>query len=79
MNDIIIIVPTFNENQNITILFDKLTLTNLRFDLQVIRIYANLSRITQTSLICSNSPNLLKCAKFAQSCQICSNVTNCSN
>jgi len=33
MNDIIIIVPTLNEKDNIEILFNKLNTTNLRFDL----------------------------------------------
>ena len=33
MNDIIVIVPTLNEKRNIEILFDKLTTTNIRFDL----------------------------------------------
>ena len=33
MHDIIIIVPTLNERGNIQILFDKLILTNLEFDL----------------------------------------------
>ena len=33
MNDIIIIVPTLNEKNNIEILFDKLIRTNLVFDL----------------------------------------------
>ena len=33
MNDVIIIVPTLNEKKNILILFNKLNLTNLGFDL----------------------------------------------
>ena len=33
MNDIIIIVPTLNEKENIEILFNKLNTTNIRFDL----------------------------------------------
>ena len=33
MNDIIIIIPTINEKKNIKFLFDKLTTTNIRFDL----------------------------------------------
>ena len=33
MNNIIIIIPTLNEKKNIKILFDKLTTTNIRFDL----------------------------------------------
>ena len=33
MNDVIIIVPTLNEKENILILFNKLNLTNLGFDL----------------------------------------------
>ena len=33
MNDIIVIVPTLNEKRNIEILFDKLIITNLVFDL----------------------------------------------
>jgi len=33
MNDIIIIVPILNEKENIKILFNKLSITNLRFDL----------------------------------------------
>ena len=33
MNDIIIIVPTLNEKENIKILFNKLTATKIRFDL----------------------------------------------
>ena len=33
MNNIIIIIPTLNEKKNIKILFDKLTTTNIKFDL----------------------------------------------
>ena len=33
MNDIIIIVPTLNEKENIKILFNKLNTTNIKFDL----------------------------------------------
>ena len=33
MNDIIIIVPTLNEKDNIEILFNKLNTTNIEFDL----------------------------------------------
>ena len=33
MNNIIIIVPVLNEKRNIEILFDKLIITNLVFDL----------------------------------------------
>ena len=33
MNDIVIIVPTLNEKDNITILFNKLNTTNIEFDL----------------------------------------------
>ena len=33
MNNIIIIVPTLNEKENIQILFNKLTYTNIAFDL----------------------------------------------
>ena len=33
MNDIIIIVPTLNEKENIEILFNKLNTTNIKFDL----------------------------------------------
>ena len=33
MNDVIIIVPTLNEKENIKILFNKLTETNIGFDL----------------------------------------------
>ena len=33
MNDIIIVVPTLNEKENIKILFNKLTTTNIKFDL----------------------------------------------
>ena len=33
MNDIVIVVPTLNEKENIKILFNKLTITNIVFDL----------------------------------------------
>ena len=33
MNNIIIVIPTLNEKENIKILFNKLTATNLVFDL----------------------------------------------
>ena len=32
MNDIIIIAPTLNEKENIEILFNKLKVTNIKFD-----------------------------------------------
>ena len=33
MNNIIIVIPTLNEKENIKILFNKLTATNIAFDL----------------------------------------------
>ena len=36
MNNIIIIVPTLNEKENIKILFDKLIATKIAFDLLII-------------------------------------------